>query len=89
VPRDERGNGNTNATRTRPYDQVLADEDLQALQSPTRLHPGGGTYPTGLVVDTRVHSALGEIAPARRGDSGAPEMQHMAVVKDFALASAD
>ncbi len=41
------------------------------------------SFPDGLVVDTRVYEPITDLAPALAGDSDAPSMQHMAVVKDF------
>lgn len=80
-PVDRRGNGNTNASRAKPYDWVLANPDLNAYKTATGI--GASTFPTGLVVDTRTYSPLSEISPALSGDSGASNMQHMAVVRDF------
>ena len=80
-PADKNGNGNTNAGRTKPYDHVLVDSDLKAYQTATVI--GASTFSGGLVVDTRVYSPLSEISPALSGDSGATNMQHMAVIKDF------
>lgn len=37
----------------------------------------------GLVVDTRIYTPLGDLAPAELADSDAANMQHMAVVRDF------
>ncbi len=82
-PVDRNGNGNTNASRAKPYDHVLVDADLRAYQTATVV--GGSTFASGLVVDTRVYSPLAEISPALSADSGATNMQHMAVVKDFLL----
>ncbi len=82
-PVDNRGNPNTNQSRGKPYDHVLPDPDLAALRVPTRI--GDQEFPSGLVVDTRVYEPLADIAPALRNDSGAPSMQHMAVVVDFAI----
>lgn len=80
-PVDAYGNGNTNAGRTRPYDWVLADADLERFRVPTVV--GGQTFEHGLVFDSRTFSPLEAVAPVLSGDSGAPYMQHMAVVKDF------
>lgn len=80
-PASEDGNGNTNASRTKPYDGVYASPELSALEIPVVI--GDASFPSGLVVDTRAFSRLVDIAPARRGDSGARNMQHMGVVKDF------
>jgi endonuclease/exonuclease/phosphatase family metal-dependent hydrolase len=82
-PADRNGNVNTNAGRNKPYDGVYAGKGLPALQVPTVI--GGSTFTYGLVGDTRVYSPLSEIAPALSGDSGAAQMQHMAVVKDFLI----
>jgi hypothetical protein len=60
---------------------VLVDADLKAYQTATVI--GSSSFAGGLVVDTRVYSPLSEIAPALSGDSGATNMQHMAVIKDF------
>ncbi|HLM66625.1 MAG TPA: endonuclease/exonuclease/phosphatase family protein, partial [Longimicrobium sp.] len=82
-PADRNGNTNTNATRAKPYDHLLVDGDLRQYQVDTVI--GTSTFFGGLVVDTRVYSPLWEIAPAQQGDSGAPSMQHMAVIKDFLI----
>jgi endonuclease/exonuclease/phosphatase family metal-dependent hydrolase len=82
-PADRNGNVNTNATRAKPYDHLLVDADLKAYQTSTVI--GASSFAGGLVVDTRVYSPLAEISPARSTDSGATNMQHMAVVKDFLI----
>ena len=69
--------------RMRAYDWVLADPDLHALQVPVFIADAG--FNAGLVFDTRVFNPLDDVAPAQAGDSAAPNMQHMAVVKDFLL----
>ncbi len=80
-PADRNGNTNTNATRAKPYDHVLVDSDLRAYQTSTVI--GSSSFSAGLVVDTRVYSPLSDISPALSADSGATNMQHMAVIKDF------
>ncbi len=80
-PVDQAGNGNTNAGRSKPYDWVLADADFHALRTPVVL--GANTFPNGLVFDSRVYTPLP--APVRVNDSGATNMQHMAVVRDFLI----
>jgi endonuclease/exonuclease/phosphatase family metal-dependent hydrolase len=80
-PADRNGNTNTNAGRTSPYDHVLVDSDLRAYQTATVI--GGSTFANGLVADTRVYSPISEISPALSSDSGATNMQHMAIIKDF------
>jgi len=74
----------TNAGRRKPYDWVLADGDFQAHRTATAV--GGLTFADGLVFDSRIfdQDELDEhFPPVRRADSGAPQMQHMAVVRDF------
>jgi len=82
-PADRNGNTNTNASRGSPYDHVLVDSDLRAYQVATVI--GGSTFSAGLVADTRVYSPISEISPALSADSGAANMQHMAVIKDFLI----
>lgn len=82
-PVDNLGNENTNATRSKPYDWMLADPELRAREVPVTI--GGARFPSGLVVDTRVFSPLSSLPPMQGSDSGATAMQHMAVVRDFAL----
>jgi endonuclease/exonuclease/phosphatase family metal-dependent hydrolase len=83
-PVDQAGNANTNTSRYRPYDHVLVDADLRAAQVPTLI--GASTFDDGLVVDTRVYSLIVELWPALATDSAVYNMQHMAVIKDCALA---
>lgn len=73
-PSDQAGNPYTNASRTKPYDQVLVSSCLEREQ-----------LDAGLVFDSRVYMPLSEVAPVQAGDSAAPSMQHMAVVKDFVI----
>lgn len=80
-PADQQGNDATNATRIHPYDWVLVDARLGALQVPTNI--GDNQFASGLVFDSRVYTPLSEVAPVKQGDSDATNMQHMAVVKDF------
>ncbi len=82
-PADKNGNTNTNANRSKPYDHVLVSANLRAYQTATVI--GGSSFPNGLVLDTRVYSPLSEISPAQSGDSGASNMQHMGVYKDFLI----
>ena len=82
-PEDQSGNGGTNASRSKPYDWVLADADLHAVRTPVVL--GSITFSSGLVFDSRVYTPLPP--PVLIGDSGAPNMQHMAVVRDFLIPS--
>jgi endonuclease/exonuclease/phosphatase family metal-dependent hydrolase len=82
-PADRNGNTNTNAGRTSPYDHVLVDSDLRAYQTATVI--GASSFSAGLVADTRVYSPISEISPALSSDSGATNMQHMAIIKDFLI----
>ncbi|KYF68996.1 endonuclease [Sorangium cellulosum] len=82
-PADANGNTNTNAGRTKPYDWVLVDSDLEPHEVAVTL--GGSSFASGLVVDTRVYSPISEISPALSSDSGASNMQHMGVVRDFMI----
>lgn len=83
-PADGSGNQNTNTNRNSPYDWVIADPLLASQQVPV-LIGDAGVFDAGLVFDTRVFTPLSDVAPAQAGDSAAPNMQHMAVVKDFLL----
>ena len=85
-PVDQANLGNTNANRNKPYDWVLVNSALQALE--TSVTFGGTVFGHGAVIDTRVYAPVAALAPALAGDSGAPSMQHMAVVRDFALPTA-
>jgi hypothetical protein len=89
LPDDGTGNTGTSANRLevssmrQPYDQVMPDPDLFALIVPVRV--GANTYPNGLVFDSRVYTPLTDVPPVLVTDSTALNMQHMAVVRDFAL----
>ncbi len=82
-PADQDGNTMTNAPRNEPYDWVLADAELSVVEISVNI--GLSVFPDGAVIDTRVYAPLAEIAPALLTDSDAPNMQHMAVVKDFQI----
>ncbi len=82
-PSDHNGNGNTNASRSSPYDHVLFDTDLRARQVSTVI--GAASFANGLVLDSRVYTPLSAIPPVLMSDSGATNMQHMGVIKDFLL----
>ncbi len=82
-PVDKNGSGNTNAGRSRPYDWVMVEPDLGALEVPTVL--GGRSYANGIVFDSRVFTPLSAVAPVMQGDSGVQGMQHMAVMRTFEL----
>ena len=80
-PADHRGNTNTNANRSSPYDWLTVDDDLDAHARPVVI--GSRTFDDGLVFDSRIYTPLSEVAPILRDDSDALNMQHMAVVRDF------
>lgn len=84
-PRDELGSTGTNANRRKPYDQVLPDADLSALETAVVIVGHPVRYPDGLVFDSRVFTPLEVVDPVRPGDSGVFGMQHMAVVRDFLI----
>jgi endonuclease/exonuclease/phosphatase family metal-dependent hydrolase len=80
---DQAGNNKTNAPRNRPYDWVLPSDALFARMIPVRI--GTSDFASGLVVDTRVYTPIADLSPALATDSAATNMQHMAVVRDFAV----
>lgn len=83
-PKDGMGNENTSAPRTKPYDWVVVNASLAGAAVPTVL--AGQSFPHGLVFDTRVFTPLAALMPPLQGgESAAANMQHMPVVKDFAL----
>jgi hypothetical protein len=84
-PVDQRGNGNTNGGRDRPYDWVLVSHEFAAQTTPSVV--GGISFSNGFVADTRVFNPISALPPARANDSSASGMQHMAVVRDFLLNS--
>ena len=83
LPVDQDGNDNTNGPRNAPYDWVLEGAALGAFKVPTVI--GANQFPNGLVFDSRVYKPLEDVAPVMESDSDAQNMQHMAVVKDFAV----
>jgi endonuclease/exonuclease/phosphatase family metal-dependent hydrolase len=85
IPTDAESGGDpdTNAGRSAPYDYVLPSFSLTNYQTPSVV--GTRTFPKGLVFDSRVYMPLSDVAPVLSGDSGAANMQHMAVVKDFSI----
>lgn len=73
----------TNAGRSKPYDYVLPSFTLANFQTPSVV--GTRTFAKGLVFDSGVYTPLSDVAPVQIGDSGAVNMQHMAVLKDFLI----
>jgi endonuclease/exonuclease/phosphatase family metal-dependent hydrolase len=82
-PADQSGNSDTNASRNKPYDWVIVNSALDAIKTPTVI--GSNTHTNGLVFDSRVYTPLSAVSPVQSGDSGASNMQHMAVVRDFMI----
>jgi len=80
-PADQANDPDTNANRNSPYDWVMAEPELDALEVPVTI--GSLSFPSGLVFDSRVFSPLSLVSPVQTGDSGATNMQHMAVVRSF------
>lgn len=76
-------NSNTNSTRAKPYDHVLASPSLQARERP--VVQGSRRFESGLVFDSRTFAPLTDVAPVHFEDSAALNMQHMAVVRVFAF----
>ncbi|MBS2023509.1 MAG: endonuclease/exonuclease/phosphatase family protein [Deltaproteobacteria bacterium] len=81
-PADVKGNHNTNQNRNKTYDWVLADPELRSGEQAITI--AGVTLASGFIADTRTLPA-GALAPALQTDSGASNMQHMAVVRDFLM----
>ena len=82
-PADQGGDADTNSSRNSPYDWVMLDAELSARQVPVTI--GAGSFPDGLVFDSRVYTPLADVSPVQIGDSAAVNMQHMGVVKDVLL----
>ena len=82
-PADSAGDGDTNAGRNEPYDWVIADTELNARKTPLVI--GSRTFTNGLVFDSRIYTPLAEVAPVLVTDSGATNMQHMAVMRAFLI----
>lgn len=80
-PVDQAGNGNSNASRTKPLDWVVADAELAAFAGTLRI--GVNAFPQGLVLDPRTYTPLADVAPVLASDGAAAGMQHMAVMRAF------
>lgn len=83
VPADQNGDIDTNAGRNERYDRVLMSFSLTNALTPVVMP--SRTYSNGLVFDSRVYTPLAEVSPVQSGDSGASQMQHMGVVRDFKI----
>jgi endonuclease/exonuclease/phosphatase family metal-dependent hydrolase len=80
-PVDALGDDDTNEPRTSPYDYVLPNPALDSLHVPLSVH--GETFVDGMVFDSRTWTT--PPSPILTGDSGVSGMQHMAVMKAFAI----
>jgi PKD repeat protein/endonuclease/exonuclease/phosphatase family metal-dependent hydrolase len=84
IPVDNLGNSDTSINRDHPHDYVL--ESYSMTNAFTAVVFPSNTFPNGLVFDSRVYTPLSDVPPVQFSDSdGANGMQHMAVVKDFAV----
>ena len=82
-PVDQAGDPDTNASRSEQYDWVLAEPELDSLETPVKI--GALSFAHGLVFDSRKFTPLNSVSPVLSGDSEASNMQHMAVVRAFAV----
>ena len=82
-PVDQAGDADTNASRGEHYDWVIAESELDGLETPVKI--GSLSFANGLVFDSRKFTPLSSVDPVLVGDSGASNMQHMAVVRAFAV----
>ncbi len=80
-PADQSNDADTNASRSKPYDWLVVNSGLKDLQ--TAVVIGSNSHTNGLVFDSRVYTPLSAVSPVVSTDSGATNMQHMGVVKDF------
>ncbi len=85
IPTDATSGGDpdTNAGRNNPYDYLLPSFSITNYLAPVVLP--SHTFNNGLVFDSRIYTPLTDVSPVVVGDSGAFQMQHMAVVKNFLL----
>ena len=81
IPADAKGDPDTNAGRSARYDRVWTSFSMTNTFVPVAMP--SFVYTNGLVFDSRVYTSLADVPPVVLGDSGASQMQHMAVVKDF------
>ncbi len=85
-PLTEDGYDGTNYNEGKHYDWVLVSSDLSSFQVSTNY--GIFKYPHGLVFDSRKYSQSDldtYFSPVLHNDSGASNMQHMSVTKDFVV----
>lgn len=80
---DQNNVPDTNSTRSKEHDFVITNGSLHQQFTPITI--GSRTFSNGLVFDSRVYSPLSEVSPIEKNDSGATNMQHMAVIKAYTL----
>jgi endonuclease/exonuclease/phosphatase family metal-dependent hydrolase len=93
APTDSQGRTTTNMTNKKNYDWLLNDQDLAEYQVPVKFKASAeeaeveleNVYPNGLVFDSSTFPRLDRVAPILPTDSRAAGMQHLAVVKDYAV----
>ncbi len=84
LPVDQYGESATNVARKSVIDHVFVDKAFERYEVPVEI--GDRSYLHGHVFDSRVYQKtgeLGDVPPVRADDSGALNMQHMAVIRDF------
>ena len=84
LPKDQSGDSSTNAARKKTLDHLFVDKDFDRKEIPVEI--GSRSYANGHVFDSRVYKRYGElgsVSPVQGDDSGATNMQHMAVIRDF------
>lgn len=86
VPIDTQGSSGTNAHGTELYDWVMPNAALSQHEVCIDLLKGlSRPEKKGLVFDSRTFPRLELVAPIRKTDSGAPNMQHKPVIRDFEI----
>ena len=80
-PADQAGDKDTNLTRAYPYDYVLPNRIFNDCLVPLTL--GGFVFPSGVVFDSRIWNP--PPSPVQTNDSAGTDMQHLGVMKQFAL----
>ena len=84
LPVDQENDETTNKNRKKVLDHLFVDKAFDQFEVPVEI--GQHTYYNGHVFDSRVYRDNGELAdvkPVQANDSGATNMQHMAVIRDF------
>lgn len=93
APTDSKGRTTTNMNNAKNYDWILNDAELAPYQVPVKFKAAAeeaeveleNVYPNGLVFDSTTFPRLDRVQPILPTDSRAQGMQHLAVVKDYAV----